>query len=221
MGRPPLLPVLSLDAGGVLVHPCWATVRDLLGAPWLDASRLEQAEHIVVAELDSPEGVQDDQRRWFRFMARVLHLAGATDLRITEALPRLHTEHQRRVLWRAVPAEVIPTLQTLRAQGQRIAVVSNSNGRLQAILDELGLSPFFDEVLDSTVVGVEKPDPRIFHILCERMGHGPAEVLHVGDVVHIDVVGAEAAGCRALLLDKAGLRPQVPSIRSLAELLDS
>jgi hypothetical protein len=58
-----------------------------------------------------------------------------------------------------------------------------------------------DFVVDSGVVGVEKPDPRIFRIACERAGVKPAEAVHVGDFYDIDVLGARAAGVHALLLD--------------------
>jgi putative hydrolase of the HAD superfamily len=104
-------------------------------------------------------------------------------------------------------------------------VVSNANGALRAVLERVGLSPFFHVALDSQEEGVEKPDPRIFQIALARCGAEPATTLHVGDFYHVDVEGARAAGLRAVLLDAAGLYadcdcPRVPSLTALAHALE-
>jgi putative hydrolase of the HAD superfamily len=69
---------------------------------------------------------------------------------------------------------------------------------------------------------VEKPDPRFFAIALERSGAERATTIHVGDLYHVDVVGARAAGLRGVLLDEAGLRPDAdcPRVRTLPELAD-
>jgi putative hydrolase of the HAD superfamily len=68
-------------------------------------------------------------------------------------------------------------------------------------LIEAGLRPYFDVVIDSTLVGFAKPDPRIFGHALAVSGADPSHVLHVGDMYHADVVGARQAGLHALLLD--------------------
>jgi putative hydrolase of the HAD superfamily len=101
-----------------------------------------------------------------------------------------------------------------------MAVVSNANGTVEALLGRLELSPFFDAVLDSAVEGVEKPDPRLFLLALERLGALPGEAVHVGDLYSVDVLGARAAGIRPILLDEADLYPDAdcPRVRSLADL---
>ena len=84
-------------------------------------------------------------------------------------------------------------------------VVSNANGTLAAHFDRLGLTAAVDLVLDSQVEGVEKPDPRLFQIALARSGASPDTTVHVGDLYHVDVVGARAAGLRAVLVDAGGL----------------
>jgi putative hydrolase of the HAD superfamily len=69
-------------------------------------------------------------------------------------------------------------------------------------------------------VGVEKPDPRIFHLACERGGVTCDEAVHVGDVYEIDVLGARAAGVHPLLIDPDGLHAdadceRIPAITDL------
>jgi putative hydrolase of the HAD superfamily len=87
---------------------------------------------------------------------------------------------------------------------------------------EHGLRPYFHFVLDSRLVGVEKPDPRIFQIALDQVGISPAEALYIGDLYSIDVVGSRAAGMHAILLDPAGLWDHVdcPKARDLSEAAD-
>ena len=136
------------------------------------------------------------------------------------ALVDLKAWHDRHNLWDSVPEGVGAALRALKGAGLRLAVVSNANGTVRQLLDRLGFLDFFVAVVDSGEEGVEKPDPRIFQIALERTGGDPGEVLHVGDIYHVDVVGARAAGLRVVLVDEAGLYPEAdcPRVRSLAEL---
>jgi HAD superfamily hydrolase (TIGR01509 family) len=120
-----------------------------------------------------------------------------------------------------VPDGVIPALEALDRLGLRLTVVSNANGTLCAHMDRLGLTKYVHSVLDSCDLGVEKPDPRLFEIAVERSGADRASTIHVGDLYHVDVVGARAAGIRGVLLDEGGLYDgaDCPRVRSLAELV--
>jgi len=75
------------------------------------------------------------------------------------------------------------------------------NTKVEQLLRESGLRHFFDAVVDSHVVGYAKPDPRIFKHALDITGSEPSRTLHVGDMYYADIVGAEAAGIRAVLLD--------------------
>jgi FMN phosphatase YigB (HAD superfamily) len=98
--------------------------------------------------------------------------------------------------------------------------VSNANGTVRAKLGRVGLAGFFEIIVDSHDEGIEKPDPRIFHLALRRMGVKAAEAAYVGDLYHVDVVGAEAAGLRPFLLDPFGLHGERPvaRLRALDEL---
>ena len=77
-------------------------------------------------------------------------------------------------------------------------------------------------MLDSHEWGVEKPDPRLFQIALEQAGAKAETTAHVGDLFHIDVAGARAAGlCEGILLDPQDIYPTADCRRigSLAELL--
>ncbi|HZE97761.1 MAG TPA: HAD-IA family hydrolase, partial [Planctomycetota bacterium] len=81
----------------------------------------------------------------------------------------------------------------------------------------------FETVLDSGEEGIEKPDPRIFHEAVKRTGASLEQSLYIGDMYHIDVAGARAAGMHVVLLDPAGLHRDKPvrRIPDLAALLAS
>jgi len=92
----------------------------------------------------------------------------------------------------------------VKAAGLVAGVVSNSNGSVRALLDGAGLGAELDFVIDSALVGVEKPDPRIFRLGLERAGVAAHEAVYVGDLYSIDVLGSRAAGLGSILLDPGG-----------------
>lgn len=102
--------------------------------------------------------------------------------------------------------DAVPLLESLRARGVRLAIVSNWDTRLRAILDERRLRPYFDAVVISAEVGWRKPHPAIFGKALGLLGCAPADALHVGDSVGDDVEGARAAGIRPVLLDRSGTK---------------
>ena len=105
-------------------------------------------------------------------------------------------------------------LAELRERGLRLVCVSNWDYALPDVLERVGLLPLLDGVVTSAAVGARKPEPRIFHAALEVAGCDASEALHVGDSSEEDVVGAEAAGIPAVLLDRTG----GGDIRSLADL---
>jgi putative hydrolase of the HAD superfamily len=167
-------------------------------------------------------GTTDASRGWLFFDLILAHAGIPRSDATGAALAELHTYHTASNLWEYVPPDVIPALEALRARRLRLVVVSNANGTLRAHMDRLDLTRRFDAVLDSADEGVEKPDPRFFAIALERSGAERATTIHVGDLYHVDVVGARAAGLRGVLLDEAGLRPDAdcPRVRTLPELAD-
>ena len=87
-------------------------------------------------------------------------------------------------------------LTELGSRGYQLHVLSNNSSILPAQLGVLDITHFFDEIAWSEEMGVEKPDPRIFHMMLERIGATADECVYVGDSYAADVVGATAAGIR-------------------------
>lgn len=103
--------------------------------------------------------------------------------------------------WEVYP-EVPAVLQALAEDGFRLAVVSNWDHRLPSLLDQLGIAGWFDAVVYSAAVGVEKPHPGIFARALTVLGVAAERTLHVGDRRIEDLEGAQAVGMRGLLLSR-------------------
>ena len=150
----------------------------------------------------------------------MLLAGGAPPHRIDEGIAVIREINREGRLWSLVPEDVPGTLERLQALGFGLAVVSNANGTVRERLRLLGLGRFFPIVVDSHEEKIEKPDPRVFLPALKALGVSPERALYVGDLFHIDVLGARAAGIDAVLLDRDDLRSHVdvPRIRSLSEL---
>lgn len=84
-------------------------------------------------------------------------------------------------------------LQTLQGSYQ-LAVISNNFGNTRGWCDEYGLSPLLDVIIDSTVLGVAKPDTRIFEAALSELGVAASQAIYVGDSYTADMIGGKNAG---------------------------
>lgn len=126
---------------------------------------------------------------------------GATLARQSERL--VAAVHQPAV---RIVARNRPILERLQ-QDYRLGIISNFTGNLEPCLDELGLSPLFAVASDSTVLGIEKPDERIFHATLRAIGASPAETWMVGDNFEADIRPALRLGLRACWIAPPERRP--------------
>ena len=166
--------------------------------------------------------VRDVWRDYFHIILGGVHLPAAIQPAIIDSL---WEAHQRFGLWTVAVDGAAQTVAELRRRGMDLGVVSNAEGRVAEDLDAAGYKGMFSTVVDSHVVGVEKPDPRIFEIAIERLDANPESTIYAGDVPAVDVEGAKAAGITPVLVDTHELYPSVDarrirSIRELPGLLD-
>ena len=102
------------------------------------------------------------------------------------------------------------------ASSYRLGVISNNFGNTQGWCDEYELTRLLDTVIDSTVVGIEKPDPKIFYLALDEMGISSKNSVYVGDTFSDDVVGSNQAGMFSAWLvgteDKACPNPSLVDI---------
>jgi putative hydrolase of the HAD superfamily len=111
------------------------------------------------------------------------------------------------MLWSAPIPGAVQALAALSRAGLPLAVVSNADGRIADALSRAGLDGWFDVIVDSGVVGVEKPDPRIFDHALGRLGVDPSAAWYVGDSTAYDAPAAEQAGLMPWIVDHTGTRP--------------
>ena len=99
--------------------------------------------------------------------------------------------------------EARPTLEALYARYPMV-LVSNFYGNVETVLEDFNLRHYFIKVVESAVVGIRKPDPRIFALRVDALGLKPQEVLVVGDSYKKDIPPAESLGCRVAWLKGKG-----------------
>ena len=95
------------------------------------------------------------------------------------------------------------TLQALH-KANKLAIVSNFYGNLSHVIDDFGLSTYFETIVDSGNVGVAKPDKEIFMLAVKRLNLSPECCTVVGDSYHKDIMPAKAIGCRTIWLNQKG-----------------
>jgi FMN hydrolase / 5-amino-6-(5-phospho-D-ribitylamino)uracil phosphatase len=136
---------------------------------------------------------------WRVLMAALLAHAGLDDVAQRTAIVEwLWHEQPQHNLWRRKIPGMFELAAALRRAGVAVAVLSNSEGRLAELFAEQGWAEDFAVITDSGRLGIEKPDPRIFHATLSHLGVAPAAAVHVGDSWPADVEGALGAGLRAI-----------------------
>ena len=211
------------DAGNTLVFLDYARLARAIGsAMQLPLTEAGLRQHAGAAARAMEEGRLTDRERGTAFLLTLFERAGVPSSRTDELKAALLELHRVAHLWGATVPGTLAALGRLRDAGVRLAVVSNSDGRAATALAAGGLLDLFEFVIDSGEVGVEKPDPRIFRIALDRLGLQASDVLYVGDLYEVDVVGARAAGLDVVLLDASGEHAgrDVRTVRSIAELAD-
>ncbi len=197
-----------LDVGGVLVVPQPAALSRVLvrSGATLERDALVRAHYRAIADADSLDGLD-----WVRYNARLLELSGIAEAdRKRCAADMAEMVRTTADLWSHPLPDVAYGLPSL-AERYRVGIVSNSDGSVRRLLAQLAMCQLgpgpateVEVIIDSAVVGVSKPDPRIFHLALAEMGIPAAEVGYVGDTLAYDMAGAVAAGLQPIHLDPYG-----------------
>lgn len=208
----PELKLILFDAAGTLFHLPkgvgyhYALVARRLGLE-MDETAINGAFRAAWKEMPlrpaTGEPREDDDKGWWRELV---------DRVFDQVAPEVHEldrdnffeiayEHFAEAgVWELFP-EVLEVLEQLHGR-YKLGIVSNFDGRLRMILEQLGISKFFSPVVISSEVGADKPDPFIFRRALELAGMAPNEALHVGDDPVNDWQGAATAGLQVLELER-------------------
>jgi HAD superfamily hydrolase (TIGR01662 family) len=222
-GEAPFRAIL-FDAGNTLVFADRGRILELYRAEGVesDEERILRAELVARAQLASRvrDGiVGTEPHLWKEYFQTLFRESGVPEAALEAVGRRLVATHAKDHLWTHVEPGTTDALASLLEAGYRLAVISNADGRMESALERVGLRRHLEFVVDSGVVGFEKPDPRIFREGLQRLGLSPSEALYVGDLYPVDVVGARRVGMEAVLLDPSGVLtwpvPRIPSVLHL------
>ncbi|MGH9400399.1 MAG: HAD family hydrolase [Thermoanaerobaculia bacterium] len=209
------------DAGGTLIHMDGERASLAAGIPHDDAAfgrayeaALEEMRRWVLTHPRST-----DRERMPLFLEAILAGLGVPEAERRRAADAIAAEHRRANLWSRSAEDAPEVLEALRGRGYRLAVISNADGRVRGLVERAGLAGFFEFVVDSAEIGVEKPDPRIFEAAAIRLDLPPSACAYVGDIYEIDVLGARAAGLEAILIGRGEAPAGVRRVATLTELL--
>jgi FMN phosphatase YigB (HAD superfamily) len=219
-----------LDAGGVFLLPEPDRILGAIERAGCEPSstRLLDAHYRAAARFTTDLDVEADWNAcWREYLAEYVDACGVPEDFRDEVHLHLDSEFADAALWFAEVPGCVDGLHALAASGVRLGVVSNADGLIAERLREReilqvgpGLGVSVECVIDSGVVGVMKPDARIFEIALTAMGLDPTDVWYVGDMPAIDVVGARRAGIEPFVIDPLCLHTDADydSVASLTDL---
>ena len=119
--------------------------------------------------------------------------------------------------------DVMPSLTDLKGRGMILGLISNIDRDINLLVTELRLQKLIQVAVTSREIGFNKPHPEIFQAALKRAGVQASEAIFVGDQYRIDVIGANQAGMKGVLLDRNGYYEEITGssrIRSLNQVVD-
>ena len=210
--KPKTLKAIFFDAAGTLfylprgVGYHYALVARELGLKW-DSAQLDRAFNNAWNAMPSRPAIdgprENDDKGWWRQLVDLVlnDVAPAMGELDRDNFFEIVYEHFAEAgVWELYP-EVPEVLEKLQPRFE-LAVVSNFDGRLRMIFEQLGVSKFFKQVFLSSELGADKPDPEIFRRALNVIQLQPHEVLHVGDDSERDWKAAASAGLLIFELDR-------------------
>ena len=168
--------------------------------------------------------IEDLERAWWKELVRRVFEPWDGFQRFDDYFAELFAYFAQPDAWALYP-DVVETLPVLERRGLVLSVISNFDSRLIGILQGLGAAHWFEHIFVSSRVGYAKPDRQIFHTALERHSLEAGDALHVGDSEEKDLLGANRAGLKGVLVERNGagnsnLSPRITSLRSIPSLLD-
>lgn len=164
---------------------------------------------------------KDKMALYARYQGVLLKEAGieASEQLILGLLGKMRQFHMKLVLF----DDVMPALTELKGQGLILGLISNIDRDIAPLLNKLGLTSLLQVVMTSQDVGFNKPQPEIFQEALRQAGIQAPEAIYVGDQYQIDVVGANKAGMKGVLLDRGDYFEETADclrIQSLAQVVE-
>lgn len=224
---------IVLDVGGVFLIPHHDPIVGALEPHGiqLDLSLIEHAHYVGVGAVDACTDTEHAHVPCY--LAAYVREIGIDPDQVERANQILEALWAQPSIgrWSRLIEGSSEALRRLVESGHTVAILSNSDGTVEAQLLELGICQVGEGagtpvpvIADSAIVGIAKPDPGIFHHVADLLGVSPERCVYVGDTVRFDIVGARSAGFHPFHFDPHDLcasQDVHPHLRSLAQLADA
>jgi putative hydrolase of the HAD superfamily len=211
-----MIDAVLLDVGGVLVLPepevLLPAVR-AAGGERVTVEQLARGHYAGVAAMDRSaleRGVTADWPAYTKALVLELDVVEGIREDVRAAVSAAYAD----LAWTGIVPGVLDSLRRLADTGVGLGIVSNSNGTVEEQLLTQRICQVGEGegvpvvvVLDSAVVGIEKPHPGIFEHALRALDVPASRAIHVGDTGWADIAGARAAGVRPIHLDPHGFCP--------------
>jgi putative hydrolase of the HAD superfamily len=210
---------VTFDVGGTLIEP-WPSV----GHVYAEVAARHGVRNVSADTLNerfqtawgSRKPFEHSRAGWEELVDEVF--LGHCDPPSRSFFPELYDRFSQPDVWR-VFTDVVPALEALGSRGMKLGVISNWDERLRGLLRALKLDRYFETFAISFEIGFPKPSRVIFEQAAVKLSLPANAILHIGDSLEMDVVGAQAAGFQALRINRSVSNSDVQTMVSLAELL--
>ncbi|MDZ7362818.1 MAG: HAD family hydrolase [candidate division KSB1 bacterium] len=211
---------ILFDVGQTFLYPDFPFLKNLLAEYGVATDLLPLQKGAALAREKTFR--HREKENWKEYLTFWMQYVGAPEAAIPEILVRILERHKREHLWSWPDPTAAAVFANLKKLGYRLGVISNSDGSIERSMNKFGFVPFFDCMIDSHVVGVEKPDPRIFELALQQLGLPADRCVYVGDNYDRDVIGARRAGLVPILIDpfEVVAEKDVPRIKALSDLIE-
>ncbi len=236
---PDAIDAVVFDMGGVFLIPDPVAISAMVVEGGVELEMDAEAAHRAhyagiraITELHASGPVNEsDPDTWRSYDLAYFRAAGVADDNLEAAAAARDARRRARTkvshVWTHRLERNIDALGAV-AEVRPVAIVSNNDGTAAEQCRENGICQVGDgphtpvaTIVDSGVIGIGKPDPRIFEPAIEALGTDRTRTLYVGDTVHTDVRGATAAGLPVVQLDPHDLHAdhdhwRLPDVAALA-----
>ncbi len=211
-------PYILLDAGGTLLFPDFDWISSLLSSKSINVDKIEIFKKFSKVNYEIDKALKRGGTNLWNgglaeFVRQMLSTIDGIEKVMDELVNIIVKEDKKKSLWSYTFDWTKPTLEKLKCEGYSMSVVSNSDGRVESMIIEVGLRGYFDRVYDSYIVGSSKPDSKIYELALDELCLKPQDALFVGDMFYIDVLGANTANIPAVHLDPFGYYNDWPGVR--------
>lgn len=196
------LQAIIFDVGGVLLHPDGELMVNVLEPvigyrldPQICQDSFLLTDHRLV-------GRSVNEQEKIHIWAEMLQLPFQSAASAWKVLSQLDNGMPN--LWGKIDPCTIEILSGLRAYGFTMGVLSNARGNVEKLLVALDLAGFFDDIIDSAVVGLEKPDPRAYLLAAQRLGTPISDCAYIGDSLD-EIEAADRLNMYPVLYDRLDL----------------